>query len=527
MSKIEDARNELMAVMRTVTGVWSLTGREVTFTARHDSGLEVGGFVIVTTPHGVRLLVQVDDLVLSEREGMKVEVDTDEFGPSVAATTRSAQVALLLRFVTGSGSVLAEVTDDGLGPIPAGGFAEGHVAVAPAEVVRELVDRSVGNSAGLPVGEVESAGVPALLKAAGFSRHTFMVGQSGSGKTYTLGVLLERLLVHTSLPIVVVDPNGDHRHLGSLRPREQIAPRGGAPLSQRAHRRLQSALRGAGKVTVASASGGDLPLRIHLSDLSLDEQALVVGLDPLAEPEVYGAFVEVAELLADLPHYGFDAVLGLLQRRGDSDSEQLLRRLSNLRVGDWPVWAATDEPSLVSQVHGHRVVVLDTGSLGDARQRSVVSLAVLGLLRRRPERNAMLLVVDEAHNLFDPKPATAMQRAVLEHGIWVAGEGRKYGVHMLVSTQRPQKIHSNIVSQCDNLVLMRMNSQVDLGELEATFSHVPPAMIREARSFVQGEFLVAGPIATPPLRVATAPRWCPEGGADLPTTWATPLEEQS
>lgn len=81
-------------------------------------------------------------------------------------------------------------------------------------------------------------------------------------------------------------------------------------------------------------------------------------------------------------------------------------------------------------------------------------------------------------------------------------------------------MHRNILSQCDNLVLMRMNSAGDIEELCSVFSHVPRSMIEEAKSFRQGELLVAGPIAPTPLRVETGERWCPEGGADLPTTWA-------
>jgi hypothetical protein len=47
-------------------------------------------------------------------------------------------------------------------------------------------------------------------------------------------------------------------------------------------------------------------------------------------------------------------------------------------------------------------------------------------------------------------------------------------------------------------------------------------MIREASGFQLGEMLAAGPLAPVPLRLRTGRRLTPEGGADLPTTWATP-----
>ena len=99
--------------------------------------------------------------------------------------------------------------------------------------------------ASLPVGELALApGVPFELDAAGFGRHTFLCGQSGSGKTYSLGVLLERLLMETSLRVVVLDPNSDYVRLGE--------PRAGADAS--AAERFGPV---AGSVAVRSGVTGD------------------------------------------------------------------------------------------------------------------------------------------------------------------------------------------------------------------------------------------------------------------------------
>ena len=58
---------------------------------------------------------------------------------------------------------------------------------------------------------------PFALDAGGFDRHTFFCGQSGSGKTYSLGVVLEQLLLETSLRIVILDPNSDMVRLREVR----------------------------------------------------------------------------------------------------------------------------------------------------------------------------------------------------------------------------------------------------------------------------------------------------------------------
>ncbi|WP_231554515.1 helicase HerA domain-containing protein [Arthrobacter sp. L77] len=69
----------------------------------------------------------------------------------------------------------------------------------------------------LRLGTLDGGRTPAELDATRFNRHTFWCGQSGSGKTYALGVVLEPLLLHTRLPILVLDPNADFVRLGDLR----------------------------------------------------------------------------------------------------------------------------------------------------------------------------------------------------------------------------------------------------------------------------------------------------------------------
>ena len=60
------------------------------------------------------------------------------------------------------------------------------------------------------------------------NRHTFWCGQSGSGKTYALGVLLERVLLTTRLPMVVFDPNSDFVRLGETSPAADAGVSGAA-----------------------------------------------------------------------------------------------------------------------------------------------------------------------------------------------------------------------------------------------------------------------------------------------------------
>ena len=108
-----------------------------------------------------------------------------------------------------------------------------------------------------------------------------------------------------------------------------------------------------------------------------------------------------------------------------------------------------------------------------------------------------------------------------ERAVQIAAEGRKYGLYLLTSTQRPNKVHENVVSQCDNLLLMRMNSQADVADMSRLLSFVPPGLMAGATSFGMGQALVAGRLMPRAAYVKMGARITEEGGADVPDTWAS------
>ena len=130
------------------------------------------------------------------------------------------------------------------------------------------------------------------------------------------------------------------------------------------------------------------------------------------------------------------------------------------------MWARDAPTTVLDDVldAGARCVVVDLGSLATHEERSLVAGAVLGALwERREQREPVLIVIDEAHNVCPAEPEDALTALAAAHAVRIAAEGRKFGLYLLVSTQRPQKVQENVISQCDNLVLMRLNSAADTG----------------------------------------------------------------
>jgi uncharacterized protein len=379
--------------------------------------------------------------------------------------------------------------------------SDGPVGRAPARRATdaEVAEVLAGNPPGAVLGHlVQRPAVPVGLLAHRLNRHTFWCGQSGSGKTYALGVALEQVLMRTRLPVVVLDPNSDFVRLGE--PTAACAPQDRTRLNSR-------------DVRVLSAGAGADALTVRFRTMSPRARAAVLRLDPVDDRHEY----HVLNRLRPAPGDGPDAVVRALTDLGGSDGAALLERLQNLQVLEWDVWSYDREPATEVVARRPAAAVLDLGSLQRTEEQLAVALAVLDdLWERRERREPVLLVIDEAHTLAAPDPGSPLGRAVLDRLVQIAAEGRKYGLWLLLSTQRPSRVHRAVVSQCDNLTLMRMNSPVDLAELGEVFGFVPPGMLARSPRFRQGEALVAGGFVAAPSILRMGTRLTQEGGIDVP-----------
>ena len=171
----EARRNLETSVLPLAT---SVDGRRFSFqVSLHDLQLQIGGYVVLEDG-GVSRLGQVLALELDQ-------LSTEAH----AAQTLGAQetrTQVQIRYGRGEGIILEGDSAT---------FHDALVRVATGPEVKAWLERGTRHYAQLQLGELAlAAGVPGLADAGGFNRHTFLCGQSGSGKTY-VRVILERLLM--------------------------------------------------------------------------------------------------------------------------------------------------------------------------------------------------------------------------------------------------------------------------------------------------------------------------------------------
>lgn len=336
-----------------------------------------------------------------------------------------------------------------------------------------------------------------MLRISKLNRHTFWCGQSGSGKTYALGVLLEQVMINTRLPVVVLDPNGDFVNMASIRPGQD--PAEADILTKKDIRVLDPS--------------GDTPLRVRYRDLPLATKAAILRIDPIIDRAEYNALLHIQEKL------DADAVTDLrenLAALSEPIYREIAQRVENLGLLEWGIWAYDRKAATEIIAERPDATVVNLGGFEHPEEPLVVTLSILeDLWARRHERRPIMIVIDEAHNFCAPDLESALAREIRSHVIRIAAEGRKYGLWLLLSTQRPSRIHSSILSQCDNLALMRMSSSADLDELLKTLSYAPEDIARASPGFAQGQALFAGGFIDSPQRVQMRARITEEGGADV------------
>jgi DNA helicase HerA-like ATPase len=111
----------------------------------------------------------------------------------------------------------------------------------------------------------------------------------------------------------------------------------------------------------------------------------------------------------------------------------------------------------------------------------------------------LLIVCEEAHRFAaaDHSTGFAPARRALSR---IAKEGRKYGVHLGLVTQRPAELDPTIVSQCSTLFMMRMANERDHALLRSAVADAAVHLLSLVPSLGTGEVVGVGEALPLPLR---------------------------
>ncbi|MCP9627153.1 ATP-binding protein [Rhodopseudomonas palustris] len=142
-------------------------------------------------------------------------------------------------------------------------------------------------------------------------------------------------------------------------------------------------------------------------------------------------------------------------------------------------------------------------------------------------RHPITIICDEAHiylpaNLSISGPA---ERRALETFERIAKEGRKYGVGLMVVSQRPSDVSTTILSQCSNVISLRLANKTDQAVVKQLLPESLEGLMDILPTLDIGEAVIVGDATLLPTRVKmTKPNYPPKGST-IPfwQRWADPI----
>ena len=118
-------------------------------------------------------------------------------------------------------------------------------------------------------------------------------------------------------------------------------------------------------------------------------------------------------------------------------------------------------------------------------------------------RHPLVLVCDEAHIYMsnDMSKMKAVEKKSLEIFEKIAKEGRKYGIGLLIVSQRPAELNTTIMSQCNNIVSLKVTNERDKSAVAAMLTDSLVGIVEMLPNLDVGECVVVGDAIMLPSKI--------------------------
>ena len=384
------------------------------------------------------------------------------------------------------------------------------------------------------------------------TEHMAVLAMTGSGKSYTVGRIIERLVALNNGTVVVFDPHGEYgkalvkgklHFSDDIKDVEDIRDKKTLPQIKKMMTRLYEVGAGIQGYTPQHEefnhkyADKNRALALQFDRFEMDDVSEI--LPGLTEPQQrvldvairYWRFADKQEP-RDINRLRYFLGDGLEEIRSwddlsESEAKALngcsaavasmkLNRVLNEAKSFYSATLA--EPTDIYQMVGRpgdkkgRLVVVDLQGLSDTAKQVVCGLLSSEILRAASSKTDPLrpsfLIYEEGHN-FAPAGGKAVSHRIIKK---IAAEGRKFGVGFGIVSQRPSKLDADVTSQCNTLITMRLKNPDDQRFIAKASDMVSKADLDELPNLSTGEALVCGRSIPGPLLVKVGTKALVHGG---------------
>lgn len=314
------------------------------------------------------------------------------------------------------------------------------------------------------------------------ARSILACGKRGTGKSYTIGNLVEEVHTETrDIVPLVVDPMGIYWTMANRNTKQESLlwdwglSAESFPVNLLVPGNPEQRF---GREVVRELEQMDIDvnsLRLNPSDMSPNGWCSLFDLN-INKPMGITLYRAVRELSDDNQPFFIDDLIDRVELDSGADERTKEALLNRLQMAQhWNIFS-TEYEDIWDIVDTNRINVLDLSVLDPGQyglRNLVVDMLGRNIFRQRTDarrREEMDLAVDvpkvwmfidEAHN-FAPSGESSLAKDTLIR--WVK-EGRQPGLSVVVASQQPSAIDSEILSQCDTIICHKITTREDIKSL--------------------------------------------------------------
>lgn len=459
------------------------------FDCRVCSHLERAEYVMVNHEDYGPVLCQVGSLIRKSNLTLNKSLDVKD-------ETKIVDV------ITAHIDVIGYRDDRGLLLTPRTTFMAGSdVLRADAAFVKKVLGLEINPKTDGYVGILHGHEIPVALNINELlQRHACILAKTGGGKSYMSGDIIEELMKH-NVTCMIIDPHGEYgamRDVGKPRdPRFRVKPRS-----------YKSRIR---EFAVSNDSGDKniKPLRFTFRTLEAKE---ILELMRSKDPRTYLSPLKKAleKVREKSQFYSVRDVIDILNEDPDNKMPALVSELEY--IDEMGVFAP--KGNAIDQLieTGKATIINLKGVAPDIQQLIVKRLATVAFeMRKKGTVPPMMMVVEEAHN-YCPQGVSVLSSKPLAT---IASEGRKFGLGLMVISQRPAKIDKNVLSQCGTQIILKVTNPNDVKAIAQSIEGLTNGMTDEIQTMPIGMAMIVGAGIESPLLVEVRPRESRHGGAGI------------
>jgi len=332
-------------------------------------------------------------------------------------------------------------------------------------------------------------------------KHVSILAKTGGGKSYMVGVLVEELLKH-KVTVMVIDPHGEYNSLKEAGKVTEFNEKFG--VKPRGYADQISEFSPDTKVNKDAT-----PLRFTLGNLEARD---ILGLTNVKNVRhALPALKKVLEMIkANRQSFSMKDIIKTLEAQEDAQNTNLIQELQYLDEINIFAERGTKLDELVKKGN---MTILNLRGTAPEISGLIVNRVLTSLFEMR-KINAippMLVVTEEAHNYCPQQGTTACSKIMRT----IASEGRKFGLGLVIITQRAAKVEKNVLSQCGTQIILRITNDLDLKAVTSSVEGLTTGAAREIQQLPIGVAIVCGGSIQVPLFVRVRPRETRHGGESV------------